>query len=162
TAWSGTTEIFLGGVTLGTPNGASTTWTKSSNLPAAGNLVDGSYTIHSLATDTSSNVQQTPATSTFTLDRVVPAAPATPDLTAATDTGASSTDNITNVTPPAFTGTAEAGSTVTIFDGATQVGSGTAAAYASPGITTSALTQGAHSITAKATDAAGNTSAASS
>ena len=35
-------------------------------------------------------------------------------------------DNITNVASATYTGTAEAGSTVTIYDGATVVGSGTA------------------------------------
>ena len=44
------------------------------------------------------------------------------DMTAATDSGTSSTDNITNDTTPDFTGTAEANSTVTLFDGATSVG----------------------------------------
>ena len=40
-------------------------------------------------------------------------------------------------------------------------GTGSAAVYASPGITISALTQGTHSITAKTMDSAGNLSAAS-
>ena len=57
--------------------------------------------------------------------------PSTPDLVAASDSGLSSTDNITKVTTPTFTGTAEAGSTVTLYDGTAvmapaspQVGSG--------------------------------------
>ncbi|MCU0569659.1 MAG: Ig-like domain-containing protein [Oculatellaceae cyanobacterium Prado106] len=48
----------------------------------------------------------------------------TPDLDAASDTGASSGDNITKVVRPTLTGTAEAGSTVKIFssyEGATAV-----------------------------------------
>src|SRR5437879_1076801 len=56
---------------------------------------------------------------------------------------------------------AEAGSTVTIFSDGVQVGSGTAAAYATGITITTALTDGTHSITAKATDAAGNVSLAS-
>ena len=48
-------------------------------------------------------------------------------------------DNITNVTTPTFTGTAEAGSTVSIFSDLVQVGSGTATGGAYT-ITTSALT----------------------
>jgi hypothetical protein len=69
-------------------------------------------------------------------------------------------DNLTNDITPTFTGTAEASSTVTLFDGATPVGSGTATG-GSYSITTSTLSSGTHTITATATDAAGNVSAAS-
>jgi hypothetical protein len=95
-------------------------------------------------------------------DTTPPAAPSTPDLSSASDTGVSSTDNITKDTTPTFAGTAEAGSTVKIFDGATQVGSGTANAGGAYDITTTgALGDGDHGITATATDAAGNESPAS-
>src|SRR5262249_50869708 len=97
---------------------------------------------------------------TIILDTIAPAAPSTPDLAAGRDTGASPTDNVTNDTTPTFTGTAEAGATVTVFDGSTAVGSGVATG-GSYSITTSALAAGAHSITAKATDVAGNASTAS-
>src|SRR5262249_12580736 len=53
-------------------------------------------------------------------------APSTPDLLATADSGSSSTDNLTNHNTPTLVGTAVAGSTVTLFDGATQVGSVTA------------------------------------
>src|SRR5215471_10456581 len=82
----------------------------------------------------------------FTLDNTAPAAPSTP-VTASSPTN----------TTPTFTGTAEAGSTVKIYDGATQVGSGTATG-GNYSITVSALSVGTHSITATATDAAGNVS----
>ena len=74
--------------------------------------------------------------------------------------GTPSSDNITNIAAATFTGTAEAGSTVTIFSDGVAVGSGVAA-DGNYSITTSALADGPHSITAKATDTAGNTSAAS-
>jgi hypothetical protein len=49
-----------------------------------------------------------------------PAAPSTPDLDAADDSGISDTDNITNVTTNlTFSGTAEAGSTVRLYSGGT-------------------------------------------
>src|SRR5207237_1441401 len=92
------------------------------------------------------------------------AAPSAPDLTAATDSGSSSTDNITNNTTPAFTGSgAEAGATVTLYDtdGATALGTGVANGTGAWSITSSALADGAHTLTAKQTDIAGNTSAAS-
>jgi hypothetical protein len=90
-----------------------------------------------------------------------PPAPSTPNLKAASDTGSSSTDNITKDTTPTFTGTAEAGSTVEILAGTTPVGSATANSNGVYNVTASALGEGDHSITARATNAAGNTSPAS-
>ena len=97
----------------------------------------------------------------YVLDQTPPAAPTTPDLTAASDSGVSSTDNVTNVTTPTFTGTAEAGSTVTLFDGVTAVGTAVATASGSWSITTPALASGVQNFTAEATDVAGNVSAMS-
>ena len=99
-----------------------------------------------------------------TIDTSAPAVPSTPDMNAGTDSGSSNTDNLTNDNTPTFEGTAEAGSTVTLYDtdGTTLLGSGTADGSGNWSITVSALTQGTHSITARATDAAGNTSPASS
>ena len=91
-------------------------------------------------------------------DTVAPSAPSTPDMTSGTDTGISNTDNITSNTTPVFTGTAEAGSTVTLYDGATLLGTITATG-GNWTITSSALSEGSHSVTATATDAASNTSA---
>src|SRR5258706_13510029 len=84
-------------------------------------------------------------------------------LDSTTDSGAKG-DGITNVSQAKIDGTAEAGSTVTLYDsnGTTVLGSG--AANATTGafsITISAFLNGTHSITAKATDAAGNTGVAS-
>ena len=59
-------------------------------------------------------------------------------------------------------GTAEANSTVTVFDGATQLGTATANASGAWSYSTAALANGSHSFTATDADAAGNTSAASS
>ena len=58
--------------------------------------------------------------------------------------GVSNTDNITNVTAPAFTGTAGAGSTVTLFDGTTVIGTGKANAAGVWTITSSVLQEGAN------------------
>ncbi|SHN34946.1 cadherin-like beta sandwich domain-containing protein, partial [Mucilaginibacter sp. OK098] len=92
-------------------------------------------------------------------------APAPPTLLALATGSDSGTpnDNITNVTTPTITGTAEAGSTVTLYDtdGTTSLGSGTATG-GSFSITTTTLSEGAHNITAKATDGVGNVSNASS
>jgi hypothetical protein len=90
-----------------------------------------------------------------------PATPSTPVLLPASDSGSSSTDDITNVTTPTFIGTAAAGSTVTILRDGAVVGSGVAI-DGSYSIVTSALTNGTHRITATATGTSGDVSAASS
>ena len=61
----------------------------------------------------------------YTLDAAAPAAPSTPDMTPTSDSG-DPTDNNTNIASATFTGTAEAGSTVTIFSDGVAVGSGVA------------------------------------
>lgn len=96
------------------------------------------------------------------VDAAAPSAPSAPDMTAGSDTGKSNTDNITNNTTPTFAGTAEANSTVRLYDGTTVLGTGTADGSGNWSITSSALSDGSRTITAKATDAAGNESPVSS
>ena len=93
-------------------------------------------------------------------DTTPPSAPSAPALTAASDSGSSSSDAITNDTTPTFIGTAEAGSTVTLYDGMTSVGSAVATG-GSYTVTASTRPAGTHSFTTRATDAALNTSVAS-
>ncbi len=106
-----------------------------------------------------------PATDeSWTVDNVPPAVPSKPDLVAAWDTGVSSDDNVTKMSTPGFSGTAEVGVTIVLhsdIDGV--LGSGIVpgngnwyAAAANP------MSEGEHVITATAKDAAGNESAASS
>jgi len=97
------------------------------------------------------------------IDTTAPNAP-TIDLSSDSDTGSSSTDNITNDNTPTLTGTAEANATVTLYDtdDTTSLGTTTADGSGNWTITSSALSAGAHTLTTKATDAAGNVSVASS
>jgi hypothetical protein len=118
----------------------------------------GSYDLRVITTDNAFSTF-TSSTVTVTVDRTAPNAPSTPVLAVASDGGVQG-DNLTNVATPTFTGTAEAASTVKIFDGVTQVGSGTATG-GNYSIAVSTLSTGAHTITATATDAAGNVSASS-
>ena len=94
----------------------------------------------------------------MTVDTAAPAAPAIASFS--TDSGAAG-DGITNDNTLTLTGTAEANSTVKVYDGATLLGTVTANGSGAWSFTTGALADGAHSFTATATDAAGNVSAAS-
>ena len=95
------------------------------------------------------------------VDGVVPSVPSVPNLDSGSDSGSSNSDDLTNDTTPTFTGTAEPGATVTIYDGATAVGTGVASAGGNYTVTTSTLSTGARVITATARDAGGNVSAPS-
>jgi hypothetical protein len=124
-------------------------------------LSEGSHTLTVKATDVAGNVSIASGGLSVTIDASQPNPPSTADLT--TDTGSSSTDNLTNVTTPTFTGTAETGATITLYDtnGSTVLGSTTADGSGNWSITSSTLSDGPHTVTTKATDAAGNVSAVS-
>jgi len=83
-------------------------------------------------------------------------APSPPTITSPTD------KTTTNNGTPTISGTAEAYSTVTIYDGSTKLGTARTNGSGSWTFTpSSALSDGEHALTATATDAAGNTSSAS-
>ena len=101
---------------------------------------------------------------TFTLDTTAPPAPSAPDLVATSDTGPSSTDNITSVTIPTVTGNgAESSATVTLYDtdGTTVLGTAIADGSGNWSITSSTLNGGDHVLTVTQTDLAGDVSVAS-
>ncbi len=127
--------------------------------PAA--LADGTITPSVTATDAAGNISVATATPTATQDIVAPNVPAI-DLDAADDLGTSNSDNITSQTAGlTFSGTAEVGSTVQLYDGVLTVGSSAVATAGAYSIDLG-LVEGVHSITAKGIDAAGNISIASS
>jgi uncharacterized repeat protein (TIGR02059 family) len=144
------------------------TWTAASTTVGqntwslSGQTLTASNTLKVKVTDAAGN-NGTVASQAYVLDTTVPNAPSTPDMTAGTDTGSSSTDNITSNTTPTFTGTTEANAVVKLYDtdGTTLLGTATADGSGNWSITSSTLTEGTHSLTAKTTDAAGNTSIAS-
>ena len=101
---------------------------------------------------------------TVGMPSTAPAAPSAPDLIAASDTGSSSTDNVTSVTIPTVTGNgAESGATVTLYDtgGTTVLGTAIADGSGNWSITSSTLSSGDHALTVKQTDLAGDVSGAS-
>ncbi|MSQ43624.1 MAG: hypothetical protein EXR45_05380, partial [Chloroflexi bacterium] len=91
-----------------------------------------------------------------------PATPHSIGLSAATDTGSSTTDGITKLTAVTVTGRASAGSTVALFDGTgtTAIGTGTAASDNTFAIPVT-LAVGDHSTTGRATDSQAKSSGTS-
>ena len=82
---------------------------------------------------------------------------AIPDLAVGSDSGDSSTDNITNAAPLVFDGTAEAGSAVSLWEGTTLLASTTATAGGEYSFSITGQADGSHTVHATATDAALNT-----
>ncbi|GAB4191454.1 MAG: hypothetical protein OHK0022_05180 [Roseiflexaceae bacterium] len=112
-------------------------------------LADGSHTFEVRAIDQAGNVDGSPASYTWTIDTTPPPAPVV-------NTPASG--SATNNTQPPITGTAEPGSTVTVYLNGSSIGTTTADGSGSWSLTPSPLTDGTYTVKATATDAAGNTS----
>jgi hypothetical protein len=130
-------------------------------------MVDGTYTVEVTDTDTAGNTAS--ASITFTLDTTAPTAPANMalsdnvahDLNSASGLGALASHHRTNDTTPTLSGTVEANAVVKIYNGSTLLTTLNANGSGAWSYTPAALAQGNYTLTATATDAAGNTSAAS-
>ena len=126
-------------------------------------LEEGTHLLTAVATDAAGNTSAASPALTVTIDTTAPTAPSPPDLQAASDTGTSSTDDITMDATPTFGGTADTadtGVTVTLLEGTAPLGRADAAAGTYT-VTSTALVDGVQRVTAVATDLAGNTSPAS-
>ena len=112
-------------------------------------LSDGSHTFQVRAIDSASNVDPTPASYTWTVDTTAPAAPVvtTP-----------ANGSVTSNSSPLVSGTAEPSSTVTVYIDGSLVGTVPVDVSGNWNSPTAALSDGSHTVRAKATDAAGNTS----
>ncbi|PWC73071.1 hypothetical protein TSH100_31455, partial [Azospirillum sp. TSH100] len=122
---------------------------------------DGSHSLSALAIDVAGNTSQAFTGLTITIDVTAPGAPDTPALATGSDSGSSNSDRLTNVAAPTVTGTAEANSVVTLYDGTAVAGTGTADGSGVWSITSATLGSGGHTLTAVAVDVAGNSSTAS-
>jgi Bacterial Ig-like domain/Bacterial Ig-like domain (group 3) len=118
-------------------------------------LPDGQHTLKLVAKDKYGNVSVNDEF-TFTLDTTTP----TPilSLVGTSDTGISQSDRITNDNTPTITGNGEVGATVQLFNGTQVVGQTTVNSSGIWQITTSPITDGVKSLSAIASDIAGNTS----
>ncbi|MGY3144566.1 hypothetical protein ACVWYQ_001565 [Bradyrhizobium sp. USDA 3397] len=112
-------------------------------------LTDAKHTLTATATSSSGQTSAASSALAITVDTKAPTAP----------TIASHTVNTANQV--VMSGSAEASSVVKVFDGTTQIGTATANSTGGWSYTTSALAAGSHSLTATATDAAGNAGPAS-
>ena len=122
-------------------------------------LANGGHSLTATATDVAGNTSAAVRGLSVTIDT---GAPVTPEIAAfSTDSGVVG-DHITSDNTLTLAGTAEANTAVKVYDGGTLLGSATADGSGNWSYTTAALANGDHSLTATATDVAGNTSAASS
>ena len=146
--------VYDSGTKLGTVQASGTgTWSY-----ALGALPDGAHSLTATATDASNAVSAGSAALAFTVDTLAPAAP----VSLADSAIVAGYVNAAHNRPgQALTGTAEANAVVSIYDGQTKLGTTTANASGAFSYTLGQLTDGAHSLTAIAADAAGNTGAAS-
>src|ERR1019366_2634690 len=151
---SSTVKVYDGATLLGsaTANGSGA-WSFTT-----GALSNAIHSLTATATDAAGNTGVASSALSVTVDTTAPVAPT---IASFSPDSATVGDGITNVNVLTLTGTAEANSTVKVYDGATLLGSATANGSGAWSFTTGALSNAIHSLTATATDVAGNTGAAS-
>ncbi len=126
---------------------------------------DATYYFYSIADDNAGLTQDTPVSANDSIirDTVAPAAAASFAMQAASDTGQSSTDLVTKNTTLTFDlSFSESNLKVELFANGSSISSVCNFATTSGTCSTDSLTEGTYVISAKATDAAGNISLASS
>ena len=159
TAEAGSTVqlINAAGNVVGTAVATSGAYSVSPSSP----LSDGTHSLRAQAIDAAGNLGAASVATPITIDATAPAAPTTPSLLPADDSGQLG-DGVTNVKSPRFTGTAEAGSTVQLINtSGTVLGTAVATGGAYTVSPSTPLADGAHSLRAQAIDAAGNLGTAS-
>ena len=141
---------WLGAVTVSS-NGQ---WTYS-----ATGLLDGTHSFKATQTDIAGNLSTSSASGSMTVDTTAPTV--VPTLSASfTDTGTNTGDHITSATKTTLSGTAGAGATVNVYDGAALIATVTTNSSGTWTYYATGLADGVHNFTAKQMDVAGNLSAA--
>lgn len=158
---NGTVKVYDGTAQIGTATaGSSGAWTFTTTGLAAGN-----HSFSAKAMDAAGNTGGASAAVPITVSN--PTSPPTstkpdaPVIASFSEDSGVKGDGVTNDNTIALTGTAAAGSTVKIYDGATQIGTAKAAANGSWSYITSVLTDAKHALTATATNSSGQVSSAS-
>uniref|UniRef100_UPI000AB7EF3E Ig-like domain-containing protein n=1 Tax=Pseudomonas fluorescens TaxID=294 RepID=UPI000AB7EF3E len=149
--------VFANGLPLGTAIvDANGQWSFTPTTP----LAEGLNNLTAQATDAAGNSSPTTGDYPINVDTVAPGAPVSQSLTddVGAMTGAINAGDITDDANPTFTGTAEPGSVVVIYDGVNPIGSvttdPTTGAWSFTPAT--ALIDGPHSFSAQVVDSAGN------
>ena len=156
-----TIKIYDNGTYLGTaPVDANGAW----NFTPTAGLGNGNHALTVTATDAAGNVSQSSAAFNIIVDTVAPLAPTI--IQAVDDvqpgTGTLSSGAWTNDTRPLLSGSTEANARVAIYDNGTLLGTVIATIDGTWEYLPSTLSNGQHTFTAIATDAAGNIGATSS
>lgn len=128
-------------------------------------LGNGQHVFTAIATDAAGNVSPVSGGFTIIVDTIAPSVPllvsVVDDIAGGVFNAALSNGQLTNDARPTLNGTAEAGSTISIYDGSTLLGTALVQSNNSWSFTpTTPLANGSHTFTVTATDAAGNTSGA--
>jgi hypothetical protein len=166
----GQIELYLNGsATALTSVSVGTGGAWSLTIPDNLALSDGVYSLSVKQVDAAGNRSVSSDALAITVDKSAPAALARPVLAAASDSGTSNTDGITNIKTPTITGSgAGAGVTVNVYEGDTLLGTTVANGsgnwsftVGSQGGYLASFADGGHTLTAKQADAFGNLSAVS-
>jgi hypothetical protein len=145
--YDGTTQL---GTTTADSNGA---WSYT-----LGRLLDGTHRLTAVASDAGGHLSAASEALVFKVDTRPPSKPGGLVDTSIAQGFVNAAHNTDDQT---LTGKTDAGATVAIYDGATQLGTVTAGSTGAWSFTLGQLSEGAHKLTATASDVAGNTSAAS-
>jgi hypothetical protein len=145
-----TVKVFDGSTQVGTATvNSNGQWTLTTSA-----LSDGAHHLTATETDSSGHIGAASAALSVTVDTHAPAAPTIGDYSQA----GSAIGSTTTLNDIVLKGTAEANSTINIFDGGKQIGTATTSSSGSWSFDTGHLANGSHSFTSKAVDAAGNSS----
>ncbi|MEN3813509.1 Ig-like domain-containing protein, partial [Chromobacterium piscinae] len=103
-----TVTVYVDGTAVGTvtANGSGA-WSYNLSSP----LADGNHSIRATSTDSAGNISGQSTGYNITVDTTAPPAPTSLALSAASDTGSSHSDGVTDNNQPTVQGTAEANST---------------------------------------------------
>jgi large repetitive protein len=130
-------------------------------VPLSGVFADGTHVVSARLSDRAGNSGTRSVGLTVTIDTEAPSA-SPPVLTAASDSGASSSDRITSVLRPTFSGAGIAGQRIDMYNGSGFLGSSTVSNAVWSYTALADLSNGPHQIRSKTLDLAGNESSFSS
>ncbi len=146
-----TVQIYSNGQSIGsTTVGSNGSWSFTTSA-----LANGTYSFTARAVDLAGNVSGSSTALQMTINNGSTLQPAAPQLAASGILIANSDDSLNTIATPTFTGTAPAGTVVTIVSGNTILGTAVANAAGIWSFTSAPLASGTYSITIFETDAQG-------